>query len=102
LLSFQLNFKTEGERTDAKRSEEVNAGEKGEPGGTAKIDAISKHSEIGLTREICTNQGLFAEPQIRGIKRIDREVAGSSIEGQGHEIFRKKICSPLVVVSSPN
>lgn len=52
LLSFQLNFKAEEEHSDAKRLEEVNAGEKAELRGTANFDAISKHSEIRLTREI--------------------------------------------------
>jgi hypothetical protein len=68
-----------------------------EPRGTAKIDAISKHRESGLTREICANPTIFAGPQFSGIKRIDREVSESSIEAQGHEIFRMKIWFFLAV-----
>jgi hypothetical protein len=60
-------------------------GKRTEPGGTAKIDAISKHREMKLTRDILAKPILFAASQIRGIKRIDRGVSESSIEDQGHK-----------------
>ncbi len=67
--------------------------EEGEPKSSEKIDAIFKHRPYRQTSAFCGPATLFALRQNHGIKRIDSKGAGSSIEAQGHEIFRKKICS---------